>query len=73
MTRIMHEEFDENGSGIRTYDDGREECFFSEREWEEMLSDPAFGYVCQHGHRMRDADHRFGACLTCETMMMEDW
>ncbi|MGW8178001.1 MAG: hypothetical protein ACWGQW_04305 [bacterium] len=69
MARIVFEEFDEDGSGIREFDDGTEEVFFSEAQWERMMSDPAFGYVCRVGHPMSDADHRFGGCLTCEHMM----
>jgi hypothetical protein len=72
MARIVFEEFDEDGSGIREFDDGTEEVFFSEAEWDRMLSDPAFGYVCRAGHRMTDADHRFGGCLTCEAIMVDE-
>lgn len=66
MARVVYEEFEASGSGIREFDDGTEEAFFSEAEWDVMLNDPAFGYVCQAGHRMTEADHRFGSCLTCE-------
>ena len=67
--RVTFEEFADDGSGIREYSDGTEECFFSEAEWDVMLSDPAFGYVCTNGHRLTDSDRRFieveGICPTC--------
>ena len=71
MARIVYEEINENGSGIREFDDGTEEVFFSEEEWEVMMSDPAFGYVCRAGHAMSESDHHFGSCLTCEAMAEE--
>lgn len=67
MARIVHEEINDAGSGIREFDDGTEEVLFSEAEWAQMLEDPKFGYVCQGGrHRMTDADHRYGGCMACE-------
>jgi hypothetical protein len=39
---------------------------FTDAEWDTMLTDPAFGYVCRNGHRLTDADHRYGACMSCE-------
>lgn len=41
---------------------------FTDEEWDVMLNDPAFGYVCGGPvkHRMREADRRYGACLACE-------
>jgi hypothetical protein len=45
---------------------------FTDAEWEVMLTDPAFGYVCRNGHRQRDADHRYGSCLTCEALVEDD-
>jgi hypothetical protein len=45
---------------------GNEHVTFSNEEWEAMLADPAFGYVCSQGHRLSDADHRYGACMSCE-------
>lgn len=61
MRRIVYED-----ATITEYADGREEVRFTADEWERMLADPAFGYVCRLGHRLSDADHRYGACLTCE-------
>ena len=46
---------------------GNEHVTFSDREWEIMLSDPAFGYICAaRKHRMTEGDHRYGACMSCE-------
>lgn len=46
-----------------------EEPTFTDAEWERMLSDPAFGYVCRNGHRLTDSDRRFieveGICPSC--------
>lgn len=61
MSRIVYED-----AYVTEYDNGDEQCRFTDREWEVMLSDPAFGYVCHNGHRLSDADHRYGACLSCE-------
>lgn len=61
MARIVYED-----ATVTEYDDGTEEVRFTEAEWERMLSDPAFGYVCRAGHRLTDADHRYGACMSCE-------
>lgn len=64
MARIVYQD-----EGITEYDDGTEEVTFTEAEWEVMLNDPAFGYVCHNGHRLNDADRRFivseGICPTC--------
>ena len=46
--------------------DGTEHVTFSDREWEIMLADPAFGYVCSNGHRLTPADQRNGGCSACE-------
>ncbi len=54
---------------ITEYDDGTTEVLFTDAEWEMMLSDPAFGYVCRNGHRLTESDHRFitaeGVCPHC--------
>ena len=46
-----------------------DEVTFTDAEWERMLSDPAFGYVCRLGHRLSDSDRRFieveGICPSC--------
>jgi hypothetical protein len=61
MARITYQD-----DSITEYDDGTEEVRFTAEEWERMLADPAFGYVCRFGHTLRDADHRYGSCLACE-------
>lgn len=63
MSHIVYED-----AAVTEYADGTEEVRFTDAEWEAMLSDPRFGYVCRQGHRLGDADHRYGACLTCEHM-----
>lgn len=64
MARIVYED-----EGITEYDDGTETVRFSEAEWEVMLNDPAFGYVCRNGHRLSESDNRFivaeGICPHC--------
>ena len=46
-----------------------DEVTFTDAEWERMLSDPAFGYVCRAGHRLSDSDRRYieveGICPSC--------
>ena len=67
MAKVVYEQINEDGSGIREWDDGEEEVFFSEAEWEVMMDDPKYGYICAARlHRMTDADHRYGGCLACE-------
>jgi hypothetical protein len=39
---------------------------FTDAEWDVMMNDPAFGYVCSRGHHLTGADHRYGACFSCE-------
>ena len=63
MARVTYQD-----DSITEYDDGTEEVRFTDAEWEAMLADSRFGYVCRLGHRQGDADHRYGACLTCEHM-----
>lgn len=65
MARITYED-----EFLTEYDDGTEEVRFSEAEWEVMLADPAFGYVCQaRKHRLQERDHQFiaveGICPGC--------
>lgn len=58
---------------VTEYKDGSTECRFTSEEWEIMLSDPSFGYVCGFGHFLSDADHRYGSCLTCEHLSEYDY
>lgn len=64
MARVTYQD-----ATITEYDDGTEEVRFTDAEWERMLADPAFGYVCHNGHRLNDSDHRFmqveGMCPSC--------
>lgn len=65
MARIVFED-----EGITEYDDGTEEVRFSAEEWDAMLKDPAYGYICQaRKHRLSESDHRFivseGICPHC--------
>jgi len=55
MARVVYED-----EFLTEYDDGTDEVRFSAEEWEMMLADPAYGYVCRDGaHRLSDADRRF--------------
>ncbi len=63
-SKVYEDEF------ITEYDDGTEEVRFTEAEWEVMLNDPAFGYVCNaRKHRLTDSDRNFiaveGVCPSC--------
>jgi hypothetical protein len=61
--RVVHEsEF------VTEYSDGTEEVRFSEAEWEQMLTDPKFGYVGTCGHSTAGflSD---GSCPICEAAM----
>jgi hypothetical protein len=65
MPRIVYQD-----EGITEYDDGTEEVHFSGDEWDRMLSDPAFGYICRSKkHRLNDSDRRWieseGLCPHC--------
>lgn len=55
---------------ITEYNDGTEEVRFTDTEWEVMLTDPAFGYICNFGHRLTKSDHHYivvqGICPHCE-------
>jgi hypothetical protein len=46
-----------------------EKVTFTDAEWEVMLNDPAFGYVCANGHRLSESDQKFmvveGICPSC--------
>ena len=61
---------------VTEYDDGTEEVRFTADEWEVMLTDPAFGYVCHNGHRLSDSDRSYiameGICPSC-FYDAEDW
>lgn len=65
MARIVYQD-----TFITEYDDGTEDVRFTDDEWERMLSDPAYGYVCEHGHRLNGTDHQYivvqGICPHCE-------
>lgn len=54
---------------ITEYSDGSTDVRFTGDEWEMMLNDPAFGYVCANGHRLSDSDRQFiaieGICPNC--------
>jgi hypothetical protein len=62
--RIVYED-----ATITEYDDGTTDVRFTDREWEIMLNDPKFGYVCggPSKHRMTEGDRRYGGCLSCES------
>lgn len=54
---------------VTEYSDGREEVRFTDAEWAQMMSDPAFGYVRSCGHRY--ALDTYGQpsgsdCMACE-------
>lgn len=42
---------------------------FTDAEWDAMLNDPKFGYVCGNGHRLSESDYKFivieGICPSC--------
>lgn len=65
MTRIVYED-----EFITEYDDGTEEVRFTDAEWEQMLTDPRFGYVFSCGHRIPVDTHGQpggdGTCWICE-------
>lgn len=55
--------------GGNPYYEDEERITFSEDEWEIMLADPSFGYVCQRGHsqaRWNQSPSWDGTCYTCE-------
>jgi hypothetical protein len=72
MARIVYED-----EFVTERDDGTVEVRFTDAEWEMMLSDPAFGYVCQNLHRLSESDHRFivieGICPHCLDAAEEWW
>jgi len=64
MSKVVYQD-----SKVTEYDDGREEVRFSDKEWEIMRSDPAFGYIRRCGHKttivngeLIDTD-----CMECES------
>lgn len=46
---------------------------FTDEEWDVMLNDPSFGYVCSQGHRLSDGDRNYGACGRCESEAEADY
>lgn len=56
-------------AGYRAYKDGTEEAFFTDEEWKAMLTDPAYGYVCQAGkHRIDGGTRNWSpaeGCMGC--------
>lgn len=72
MARVVYED-----EFVTEYDDGTEDVRFTDAEWEVMLNDPRFGYVCQNGHRLSDSDRRFisveGICPWCLGEAEAEW
>ena len=60
----------------RQYDSGEEEVGFTEEEWAHMLSDPAYGYICQaRKHRIDGGTRNWSpaeGCMLCFAEM-EAW
>ena len=64
MTSIIYED-----EGLRVYNDGTEEAFFSDEEWAEMIADPAYGYICKASkHRIDGGTRNWSpseGCMLC--------
>ncbi len=64
MAQILYED-----DTLRVWNDGTEEAFFTDEQWAEMLSDPAYGYICQAGkHRIDGGERNWSpaeGCMSC--------
>jgi len=60
-TRIVYQD-----ELVTEYEDGTEVVRFTDAEWAQMASDPAFGIVCRSGHPIDRAYYDgSGECWAC--------